>query len=220
MKAREFIVEYSFFPSAIRRILQKKGYRFLGQGIDQQAYLEPGSNLVVKIFGSRRSTDILSKPGALSAQQQSFVLFAQYCKSNPNNPFLPNFIDWGSFSYNGELFLQIRMERLFSMKQYIPHLKVAFTWMRIAAEEGKTFDEYLDDEIKSIEYHGDNVPPVAEELMSYLGEEGARLLYRTIAELATIAAKNELTLDLHFENFMLGSDGHIVISDPFHAYES
>ena len=53
------------------------------------------------------------------------------------------------------------------------------------------------------------------ELMTHLGEDGFKLLWKTLRDLKKIADRKRYVLDLHFKNFMLGSDGHIVISDPF-----
>jgi predicted unusual protein kinase regulating ubiquinone biosynthesis (AarF/ABC1/UbiB family) len=54
--------------------------------------------------------------------------------------------------------------------------------------------------------------------MSYLGEDGLATLWKTIESLFQIAKRSGYDLDLHPGNFMLGSDGHIVISDPFYAW--
>jgi hypothetical protein len=41
------------------------------------------------------------------------------------------------------------------------------------------------------------------------------LLWKTIKELDKISSKGLFKMDLHGFNFMLGSDGHIIINDPF-----
>ena len=53
--------------------------------------------------------------------------------------------------------------------------------------------------------------------MTHLGEDGFKLLWKTMKDLSKIADHKGYNLDLHSKNFMLGSDGHIVISDPFFA---
>jgi len=56
------------------------------------------------------------------------------------------------------------------------------------------------------------------ELMTYIGgEDKLALLWNTIKDLNRIAHSGEFNVDLHPGNFMLGSDGHIVISDPFYT---
>ena len=54
------------------------------------------------------------------------------------------------------------------------------------------------------------------QLIIHLGEEGLRKLWDTIGMLNKVAQKNGYYLDLHGGNFMLGSDGTPVISDPFY----
>ena len=49
------------------------------------------------------------------------------------------------------------------------------------------------------------------------GKEELILFVKTIKDLAEIAKRKRYKLDLHRENFMLGSDGNIVINDPFFA---
>jgi hypothetical protein len=62
--------------------------------------------------------------------------------------------------------------------------------------------------------------PGFDELIISLGEDGLALLWSTLQDLLKIAKKWDFTLDLHPGNFMLGSDGHVVISDPFYnAYQ-
>jgi hypothetical protein len=47
------------------------------------------------------------------------------------------------------------------------------------------------------------------------GKKELQLLAKTIAQLEYIADNKGYRLDLHQGNFMLGSDGEIVINDPF-----
>jgi predicted unusual protein kinase regulating ubiquinone biosynthesis (AarF/ABC1/UbiB family) len=53
--------------------------------------------------------------------------------------------------------------------------------------------------------------------MTYLGKDGLEKIWKTMVDLYKIANRSGFHLDLHPGNFMLGSDGHIVISDPFFA---
>jgi hypothetical protein len=70
----------------------------------------------------------------------------------------------------------------------------------------------LDDLINS-EYS--DVVDVGSLLTLLGGEEGFYHLWDTINQLGKIADREGFHLDLHDENFMLGGDGEIVISDPF-----
>ena len=55
----------------------------------------------------------------------------------------------------------------------------------------------------------------AQLMMLLGGEKQAMQLLKTIKQLSVIAKRKGYGFDLHSGNFMLGSDGHIVISDPF-----
>ena len=85
MRATEFLLE-AYTDRSIEGILKKKGYKKLGSGVDQTAYLAP-DGMILKIFGTSRS----SKNGSvqLTKAQKTFKAFADYCKAHPNNPFLP-----------------------------------------------------------------------------------------------------------------------------------
>lgn len=207
MRAHDFIIE-SDIPNKIYNLLKAKGYKVLGSGADQAAFLEPGTGLVVKIFG----TDTWTDSPALTHEQRSFAYFASYCKANPDNPFLPNFIDWGSFMFLGKKYLQIRMERLFPL----------------AGSSGKWGDELNDiadhvggrtspDSYIKSKYNKNDRAETHSQLMLHLGRDGYNQLWNTLVDLKRIAIQKRYVFDLHHENFMLGSDGHIVISDPFYA---
>lgn len=205
MKSHEFLTEYNVHTGIID-ILKRKGYQYIGRGQDQIAFLEPDTGMVLKIFGSstKRGQTGFTKP------QQSFKAFADYCQANPNNPFLPQFSGWETFEFKGRTYLQIRMERLFDF----PGVQ---KWARELEEiaDMATMDDDPDEKESYIDL-AMNVPNDAgRELLTHLGEEGFNQLWKTIQELQVIANKNGFYLDLHEGNFMLGSDGHIVISDPF-----
>ena len=113
MKIQDIIIEdqqvldeFSTMARGIRKALEKKGYRALGAGVDQEAYLEPNGQTVLKIFGTQGNTK------KLSADQKMFAKWADFCQRNSDNPFLPKFSGWETFDYKGELYLQIRTEFL------------------------------------------------------------------------------------------------------------
>lgn len=56
---------------------------------------------------------------------------------------------------------------------------------------------------------------VIDTVMQLGGEQEFELFVKTCSDLARIAKQQGFYLDLHADNFMLGSDGHIVINDPF-----
>jgi hypothetical protein len=195
-------------------MLKQKGYKFLGSGVDQSVWLEPGTGLVLKIFGTDKM--IHSNPLDLSNEQKSFVKFANYCMAHPDNEFLPQFLGWQKFIYNEYAYLQIRCERLFEIDKgktrvWAEELNAMARYIRLKLP----LTTYLRD--RSSRGRGRNAGAGYYELMSYLGEDGLAKIWKTMEDLQQIAKRSGFHLDLHPGNFMLGSDGHIVISDPFFA---
>ena len=211
MRATEFLSE-AYTDPGIRTIMKQKGYKFLGSGVDQTAFLAP-DGMILKIFGTSRS----SKEGSLelTRAQKTFKAYADYCLAHQDNPFLPQFSDWNMFQYKGKPYLQIKMERLFPFKGGASGINEMLSNLADHAERSKDpkakqkfIDRYLgsyaDDELK--------------KLIGLVGEDGFNLLWDTIYDLRQLSKKIGLSnLDLHSGNFMLGSDGEIVISDPFFA---
>lgn len=110
----ESVIDEAYTSDEIRGILQKKGYKYLGKGVDQTAYLAP-DGMILKIFG----TSPYAKPGSLelTKAQKTFKAYADYCKAHAGNEFLPQFSDWTMFQYKGKPYLQIKMERLFPFEK-------------------------------------------------------------------------------------------------------
>ena len=102
MKIHEFIPEEqldeAIIDRKIKEILVNKGYKFLGAGVDQAAYLEPGSGQVLKIFGTQSANGLTSsgKP-QFTKGQRMFFFWAKYCMDRQNNPFLPKFYGFESY---------------------------------------------------------------------------------------------------------------------------
>jgi hypothetical protein len=214
MRATDFVTEADFDPG-IRDELQRQGYRFLGSGVDQQAYLAPDGT-VMKIFGTQHSRKGSTK---LTRAQKAFKLFADYCRANSSNPFLPEFSDWNMFHYDDRPYLQIKSERLFEFPgnlkvwaRILEDIAVYARWGNTNARKQDWLQQKLINPDTWIDiYRVDSVS----SLLVHLGENGFNQLWGTIHQLAQLAEQNGIMLDLHDGNFMLGSDGHIVISDPF-----
>ena len=215
MKIKDIITEAKMDPG-IRKELAKKGYKFLGAGQDQDAFLAPNGT-ILKIFGTAHDAE----EGSYSEGQQSFVDFATYCMKNPNNPFLPTFGGFERFVYNGKYYLQISCERLFDFNksnlgdvaEELENLKDKIEWkgarggVKAFLENsiGKYSDDYYDDEANNV---GQLVTLVG-------GQDRLMMLAKAIDDLGKIAENKGYGFDLHSGNFMLGSDGEIVINDPF-----
>lgn len=224
MRARELIAE-SEISDDLAPYLKSKGYQRLGEkGADAQAFLEPGTGLVLKIFGTRTGSG--AKPGELTRDQLIFTKYVDYCHARPNNPFLPQFSQWERFRFLDEFYLMIRVERLFpyhniywghfleNMADQAKHrndkaIKEKFIETIMRYDWNRTGSDDWDEEADS-PYQNFGV-----EMLSHLGMKKFNILWDTIHDLATIARNGGFRLDLHEANFMLGSDGEIVINDPF-----
>jgi hypothetical protein len=194
------------FPHSLLDHLEQRNYKFLGGGVDQMAFLEPGTGYVLKIFTANDNDTHLQH----SLAQKTILAFINYCHANPHNEFLPSFTGWERFEWENQHYLQIRMERLFEFGRN--RVTSALMSMAIWAKEpGATFDHF----IKELDIGGQGDGSSDELLVADIGMEGLRELWKTIKELNAIAVRGRFKLDLHGGNFMLGSDGHIVISDPF-----
>ena len=213
MKINEILTEAYTDPS-IRNILKQKGYKFLGSGVDQTAFLAP-DGMILKIFGTSRS----SKNGSLelTRHQKTFKAYADYCKANSNNPFLPQFSDWNLFHYKGKPYLQIKMERLFPFRGGAEGINDILERLADNAEisnSPKAKERFINKYSDGAGYYID----AFNKLIGLVGKDGFNQLWDTIYDLKKVARKIGLgNLDLHSGNFMLGSDGEIVISDPFFA---
>jgi hypothetical protein len=194
--------EFSTTSKKVERILTKKGYKKLGAGVDQTAYLEPSTGLVLKVFGTQGGE-------SFSPDHKMFFDWAKYCMKNPNNPFLPKFSGYESFVLDGDRYLQIRQELL------KPAGRVGFLL--------GLFSEVLDDEgsstLQDIEdYVAESYPsymPDLQKLKKQLGPKGLQLLFSTMLTVYRKSTRRGYTFDLHAGNFMTRSDGTPVIVDPW-----
>jgi hypothetical protein len=218
MRAHELttITEADFAPG-IKDTLIQQGYKFLGQGVDQQAYLAPDGT-VLKIFGTR---GVSRGSMQLTRAQEAFKLFADFCRANSNNPFLPEFSDWNMFHYDERPYLQIKTERLFEFQD---KFKI---WAEVLEEIADRAVRSKDQDTKDFWLRTRVIDPIgdglfsearivaAQELVLHMGAQEFNQLWDTIYNLSQLARQNGIIMDLHDGNFMLGSDGHIVINDPF-----
>ena len=213
MKVQE-LLEATAIPYDIKQSLLNKGYKYLGQGVDQHAYLEPKTGMVLKIFGADNSRRAKIDSGSYTKPQKAFIVFADYCRKNKNNPFLPHFDGWESFEFDGKRYLQIRCERLFVCEKtywFGLYETIAGAVRRGASDPNKIIDTVLKAN------NGAYSAWVGERLTGIGTEKDFKLFVKTIIELNSLAKKEKLVLDLHGGNFMLGSDGQVVINDPFHV---
>lgn len=221
MRVSDFVSE-AYTSDAIIKRLESKGYKKLGKGADQVVFLEPGTGLILKIFGTSRGKS--GGEGELTNAQKSFKTFYDLSQADPGNEFLPNIMGYEPFMYGGKPYLQIRMERLFEFnKPSVKNWNEVLADMADAIEQNKKFDDFWSEATKPV---SKNLPvwrqirnmtrqETMQQVIMHVGEDGLKKLWNTVTMLKKVARKNRYVLDLHGKNFMLGSDGTPVIADPF-----
>jgi hypothetical protein len=182
----------------VRKALMAKGYKYLGGGIDKQAYLEPGGQVLI-VFGYR--------PGNtedFSPDQRMFIDWINYCNANKNNPNLPRFSGFESFEFQGKNYIQARMEAL---QELTPDLRRIVHYIdQFTDQIGKRdFDQVFA-----------KLGTDAEAIVRYLGgRQSAERLLKTVHTVDKFGRKHGYSLDLHSGNYMQRADGTIVVNDPF-----
>ena len=194
--------EFSTTSKKIDRILKAKGYKKLGAGVDQTAYLEPGTGYVLKIFGTQGGE-------SFSADHKMFFAWAKYCMKNSNNPFLPRFAGYESFVLDSDRYLQIRQEVLQPAGRMGQVLEVMATAVE---DDGIRNINKLED---YIDYYFEEYQAGYQRLQKQLGPEQTQLMLSTIRSLHSLAQKSGYSFDLHKGNFMRRADGTPVIVDPW-----
>jgi hypothetical protein len=198
----------------ISQALAKKGYQYLGGGIDKQAYLEPGTGQVLIVFGYRKNYN------EFSPDQRMFIDWINYCNKNQSNPHLPKFSGFESFQFGGKNYIQARMEPLRELPDDVGMLVAQIDDVVDAKKKKQNFNK----QIKNITSYasfasaeeGDNIGYELEDTIEYLGgEQAAMNLLKTVYEVKQFARQHQFTIDLHRGNYMARSDGTIVVNDPF-----
>lgn len=207
MKISELLNE-AHVDKRLRFLLSQKGYKFLGSGQDQDVFLAPDGS-ILKIFGYDRTKE----SNGFTVAQQSFIDFATYCQNNSSNVFLPDFSGWKKFEYNGEQYLQINCERLFELTSNVDS-EIKMLLERCARlVKGYGAKEALEILLSDSETNTYN--EINQLILLLGGENTFKLFLKTLEDLYNIAQSKDYIFDLHAGNFMLGSDGNLVINDPF-----
>ena len=211
MKIEEVISEAKFDPN-IRKAMIAKGYRLLGKGQDQDAFLAPDGT-ILKIFGTAAD----AQANRYSNGQQSLIDFANYCQANPGNPFLPTFGGIERFEFDGNYYLQIQCERLFELNGAQKAIARGLEDIDYIVRADVTAKKNLDKILYHIKtsYGGNTSDQLIQSIIAIGGEEALMTFIQTIIDLDKIAERKGYRSDLHAGNFMASSDGDIVINDPF-----
>ena len=228
MRAKQFVIEWSNTAPGITDVLLSKGYTSLGKGVDQSAFLEPGGKSVLKIFGTQPGIGTLK----FTPDQKMFIFWADYCKSHSANPFLPKFAGWETFEFDGDKYLQIRMERLAELPEEtadalanisgdteseIAGLRPEQAAHQVRQQQKDRRKEIGNDVLRS--HYGSIESParVAHSELAILLGKNYKLLVDTISKLHQIGNMKGWQFDLHGGNFMHRNDGTPVIVDPWVA---
>ena len=192
--------------------LRSKGYKLLGSGADQWAFLEPATGQVLKIFGAADTSRAMSR---YSEAQKMAITWIKYCQKNADNPFLPKFSGWSKFVLDRKIYLQIRMEKLGSSNV---QWESAISRMGRYTAGAHRLSEYL-----HIVFKRDptiqNTPDMDATLVMSLGKDGIQILWQTLRDLREIGKANGWDWDLHSGNVMTRNDGTPVIVDPWYLGE-
>ena len=200
----------------ISQYLAKKGYKYLGGGIDKQAYLESSTGQVLIVFGYRKGID------DFSPDQRMFVNWINYCNKNKDNPHLPRFSGFETFQFQGKNYIQARMERLNEVpariKELVSYLDHAADHMGAkdfdAALKRLTFAGNYDEEADEFRYD------TVEQIVDFLGgPDRAANLLNTVHQVKQFSRQHGYSLDLHSGNYMQRADSTIVVNDPFVIWE-
>ena len=210
MRANEFIdeenlEEFSTTDKGIRSELEAKGYQYLGKGVDQTAYLEPGTGLVLKVFGTQGNRR------DFSPDQKMFFTWYDYCTNHADNPFLPRFYGHDSFMWDKNRYLMIRTEPLKKTQGPI----------RFALDDLGRMIRSHHYQHKALAVKGfmnsmqRTYPREYAILERKLGVDGMPLMVKTLDELFNLGQSQGYHWDLHGGNFMIRSDGTPIINDPW-----
>ena len=206
MRTTEFIDEqtldeWSSTDQEIVKILKKKGYRRLGAGADQTAFIEPSTGLVLKIFGTDKSN-------RLSDSQKMAIWWMKFSEKNSSNPFLPRYYGYSEFMFKGHKYLQMRTEPL----KQAGLVGVYVEEIAMMADEAGGIVDSLEEIRNSL---ASEFPYMTKQLLQQLGKDGFKQLVKTVYALYTISERRGWNWDLHEGNVMLRADGTPVLNDPW-----
>lgn len=198
------------FDSGIETHMLKLGYKKIGHGADQMVFEMHGSNDVIKIFGFDSYSD---------ESHKMFRTWATYCMQNKSNQFLPKIHDWSEFHFEGQLYLQIRTERLIQISRPLGRALEHIVEQMLDDEPEEIADELYHivgrKHAPSLGYLDSKDIDEVNQLAIHLGDKDFRKLFKTIADVVKLGLKKGYDIDLHRDNFMHRYDGIPVISDPW-----
>lgn len=231
MKVQE-LLEWAKTDKGIRPHLEALGYKYLGKGVDQSAYLELRTGKVLKIFGRADAAHTRLDNGH-SRDHLMFKEWVSFCNKNKSNPFVPKFDGWEAFEFKGEKYLQIRMERLQKLPPKLSETLNAISekiepLAETSSGRNSIYRFAKDPKPENLLYRGysglklfgathdyERDEGQINQLVMLLGAKKFEQFIHTIVELRVLASKHRFAFDLHGDNFMHRNDGVPVIVDPW-----
>lgn len=185
------ITEASDIPHEFRTHLEERGYKFLGAGVDQIAFLSPNGKSVFKIFGTGGES--------LSKDQKMFLKWVKFCHNNSDNQFLPKFGRIKQVTIDGKIY--------YAMFQELLHKKWHIIEMVLLIDAVNAFPDYYPPSVKR----------KAEGVKADLEGKGIDVekLLSTLSRLTSIGKGSDYVNDIHEDNIMVRADGTPVIIDPW-----
>jgi len=105
----QFLYEKSYISPELDAHMEQQGFRLLGKGADQRAYINDANNEVIKVFGNA----LKGKGRAqLSPGQLALKTWEEYCTRNSSNPFLPKIWGYQTYVYDNVIYAQVHTELL------------------------------------------------------------------------------------------------------------
>jgi hypothetical protein len=195
----------------IRKALMDKGYKYLGGGIDKQAYLEPGGQVLI-VFGYRKGVE------DFSPDQRMFINWINYCNKNKDNPHLPRFSGFESFEFQGKNYIQARMEALRELPDEVGYL-VGNIDEAVQKLRKNNYDIAFDTLINYAQHSSyEDEKPYYYEIENSIellgGPEAAKNLLKTVKTVQQFTKRHNYIIDLHRGNYLQRPDGTIVVNDP------
>ena len=201
----------------ISQYLAKRGYQYLGGGIDKQAYLESSTGQVLIVFGYRKEYS------EFSPDQRMFINWINYCNKNKDNPHLPRFSGFETFQFQGKNYIQARMEALRELPDEVGYLvgNIEEAVQKLRKNNYDAAFNTLINYAQHSSYEGEE--PYYYEIENTIellgGPEAAKNLLTTVKTVQQFSKKHNYTIDLHRGNYMQRPDGTIVVNDPFVIWE-
>ena len=209
----ELVDEWSQTDPGIRKALEEKGYKFLANGVDQSAYIEPGTGWILKIFGTQHNSKFEGTP-TFSKDHKMFFKWAKFCMKNSDNPFLPRFGGYESFEWKGKTYLQIRQEPLKSVNNTVGELLESLADIVYSYGNNFTWVDFVnkfDDDLKDKRYQ------YSKRLVKLFDGDvqKSKLFYETLKSLHDISEQQRGWIwDMHKGNFMMRGKTPVIV-DPW-----